>query len=85
MSFEINLPAGIRSRRVPEINGLDMHVLEAGFEVPGKPLILLLHDDRRLFYWLLLFLFLLFFLVLVLVLLGGRVAAKPKHQNPPCE
>ena len=37
------LPAGIRSRMVPGINGLTMHVLEAGFETPGRPAVLLLH------------------------------------------
>jgi len=50
MSPEINLPAGIRSRFVPEINGLDVHVLEAGFEAPGRPLILLLHGFPELAY-----------------------------------
>jgi len=50
MTFEINLPAGIRSRVVPEINGLDMHILEAGFETQGQPLILLLHGFPELAY-----------------------------------
>ncbi len=50
MTFEINLPAGIRSRLVPEINGLEMHLLEAGFETPGKPLVLLLHGFPELAY-----------------------------------
>ena len=50
MSSEINLPGGIRSRFVPEINGLDMHVLEAGFETPGRPLVLLLHGFPELAY-----------------------------------
>ena len=31
------LPAGIRSRVVPGVNGIAMHVLEAGFETPGRP------------------------------------------------
>ena len=31
------LPPGIRSRFVNNINGLRMHVLEAGFDVPGRP------------------------------------------------
>ena len=34
---EIPLPASIRSRYVDNINGLRMHVLEAGFETPGRP------------------------------------------------
>jgi pimeloyl-ACP methyl ester carboxylesterase len=50
MTPEINLPAGIRSRFVPDINGLDVHVLEAGFETPGKPLALLLHGFPELAY-----------------------------------
>ena len=50
MTFEINLPAGIRSRFVPEVNGLSMHVLEAGFESPNQPLILLLHGFPELAY-----------------------------------
>ena len=33
------LAAGIRSRFVPDINGLRMHVLEAGFEERGRPAI----------------------------------------------
>lgn len=40
---DIPLPAGIRSRYVDGINGLRMHVLEAGFETEGRPCILLLH------------------------------------------
>ena len=31
------LPSGIRSRFVRDINGLKMHVLEAGFETRGRP------------------------------------------------
>ena len=37
------LPTGIRSRFVEAINGLTMHILEAGFETPGRPCLLLLH------------------------------------------
>ena len=36
------LPPGVRSRFVAGVNGLRMHVLEAGFEAPGRPLVLLL-------------------------------------------
>ena len=50
MTYEINLPAGIRSRFVPEINGLNVHVLEAGFEIADRPLILLLHGFPELAY-----------------------------------
>jgi pimeloyl-ACP methyl ester carboxylesterase len=46
------LPGGIRSRLIPGINGLTMHVLEAGFETPGAPCILLLHGFPELaFSW----------------------------------
>ncbi|HEX9209614.1 MAG TPA: alpha/beta fold hydrolase, partial [Bradyrhizobium sp.] len=49
---EIPLPAGIRSRYVDGINGLRMHVLEAGFETKGRPCILLLHGFPELaFSW----------------------------------
>ena len=44
------LPSGIRSRFVPDINGLRMHVLEAGFEPRGRPLVLLLHGFPELAY-----------------------------------
>ena len=37
------LPAGIRSRMVDNNNGLMVHVLEAGFETPNRPCLLLLH------------------------------------------
>ncbi len=46
------LPHGIRSRMVDSINGLAMHVLEAGYETPGRPCILLLHGFPELaFSW----------------------------------
>jgi pimeloyl-ACP methyl ester carboxylesterase len=44
------LPAGIRSRFVPDINGLRVHILEAGFEVPGRACVLLLHGFPELAY-----------------------------------
>ena len=44
------LPAGIRSSRVYNGNGLSMHVLEAGFETPGQPCVLLLHGFPELAY-----------------------------------
>jgi pimeloyl-ACP methyl ester carboxylesterase len=40
------LPQGIRARMVPGVNGLTMHVLEAG--EPGRPCILLLHGFPEL-------------------------------------
>jgi len=49
---DIPLPASIRSRYVDNINGLRMHVLEAGFETPGRPCVLLLHGFPELaFSW----------------------------------
>lgn len=49
---ESTLPAGIRSRAVQGINGLTMHVLEAGFENASRPCILLLHGFPELaFSW----------------------------------
>jgi pimeloyl-ACP methyl ester carboxylesterase len=49
---DIPLPAGTRSRYVDDINGLRMHVLEAGFETKGRPCILLLHGFPELaFSW----------------------------------
>lgn len=44
------LPAGIRSRYVDGINGLRMHVLEAGYETAGRPCVLLLHGFPELAY-----------------------------------
>ena len=44
------LPAGIRSRFVDNVNGLRMHVLEAGFEPKGRPGVVLLHGFPELAY-----------------------------------
>ena len=44
------LPPGVRSRHVDNSNGLDVHVLEAGFETPGRPAVLLLHGFPELAY-----------------------------------
>ena len=44
------LPPGIRSRFVHGVNGLSMHLLEAGFETPGRPCVLLLHGFPELAY-----------------------------------
>jgi pimeloyl-ACP methyl ester carboxylesterase len=44
------LAAGLRSRRVYAVNGLAMHVLEAGFETAGRPALLLLHGFPELAY-----------------------------------
>jgi pimeloyl-ACP methyl ester carboxylesterase len=47
---QATLPPGIRSRIVDNINGLSMHVLEAGFETRGRPCVLLLHGFPELAY-----------------------------------
>src|SRR4029077_5477067 len=44
------LPAGVRARFVDGINGLGMHILEAGFDTPVRPLVLLLHGFPELAY-----------------------------------
>lgn len=50
--FPFPLQNGIRSRFVDGIHGLRMHVLEAGFETAGRPLVLLLHGFPELaFSW----------------------------------
>jgi pimeloyl-ACP methyl ester carboxylesterase len=49
---DILLPVSIRSRAIEGINGLTMHVLEAGFESKGRPCVLLLHGFPELaFSW----------------------------------
>jgi pimeloyl-ACP methyl ester carboxylesterase len=47
---EIPLPPGIRFRFIPDINGLTMHVLEAGFEGKERPCVVLLHGFPELAY-----------------------------------
>ena len=44
------LPPGIRARFVSGVNGLTMHVLEAGFAPRGRPCVLLLHGFPELAY-----------------------------------
>jgi pimeloyl-ACP methyl ester carboxylesterase len=44
------LPPGVRARFIPGVNGLNMHVLEAGFDPPGLPCVLLLHGFPELAY-----------------------------------
>lgn len=45
-----DLPVAIRSRFVGGVNGLTMHVLEAGFESRDRPCVLLLHGFPELAY-----------------------------------
>ena len=47
---EGTLPKRVRSRMIHGINGLDVHILEAGYESPGRPLALLLHGFPDLAY-----------------------------------
>ena len=44
------LPAGVRARFVEGVNGLRMHVLEAGHETTGRPGLLLLHGFPEIAY-----------------------------------
>jgi pimeloyl-ACP methyl ester carboxylesterase len=45
-----SLPAGVRARFIDGINGLSMHVLEAGFQSDGRPPVLLLHGFPEIAY-----------------------------------
>lgn len=44
------LPKEIRSRMIHGVNGLDVHALEAGYEGPGRRLVLLMHGFPDLAY-----------------------------------
>src|SRR5215471_11817493 len=44
------LPSGLRSRHIANVNGLTVHILEAGYETPGRPAVLLLHGFPELSY-----------------------------------
>jgi pimeloyl-ACP methyl ester carboxylesterase len=44
------VPTGIRSRHIGNVNGLTVHILEAGYETPGRPAVLLLHGFPELAY-----------------------------------
>ncbi len=44
------IPVGIRSRQIANVNGMTVHVLEAGYETPGRSAILLLHGFPELAY-----------------------------------
>ena len=47
----VTLSPGIRSRATANVNGLTVHILEAGYEVPGRPaVLLLLHGFPELAY-----------------------------------
>ena len=44
------IPAGIRSRHIANVNGMTVHILEGGYETPGRPAVLLLHGFPELAY-----------------------------------
>jgi len=44
------LPQGVRARFVTGVNGMVIHLLEAGYETPGRPAVLLLHGFPELAY-----------------------------------
>jgi len=44
------LPSGVRSRSVANVNGLTVHMLDAGYESPNRPAVLLLHGFPELAY-----------------------------------
>ena len=44
------LPPNIRSRMIAGVNGMTVHILEAGFETKGRPAVLLLHGFPELAY-----------------------------------
>jgi pimeloyl-ACP methyl ester carboxylesterase len=44
------IPRGVRSRTVANVNGLTVHMLEAGYETAGRPAVLLLHGFPELAY-----------------------------------
>ena len=50
LPFPLPLPVGIRSRFVDNRHGLNVHVLEAGFEAGDRPVLLLLHGFPELAY-----------------------------------
>src|SRR5258707_12729306 len=44
------IPSGIGSRHIANVNGMTVHILEAGYETPGRPPVLLLHGFPELAY-----------------------------------
>jgi pimeloyl-ACP methyl ester carboxylesterase len=44
------IPIGIRSRLIPNVNGITMHALEAGYEGANRPAVLLVHGFPELAY-----------------------------------
>ena len=44
------IPSGIRSRAIANVNGMTVHILEAGFQTGGRSAVLLLHGFPELAY-----------------------------------
>ncbi len=44
------IPPGIRSRMIDKVNGMNVHILESGFETAGRPLVVLIHGFPELAY-----------------------------------
>jgi pimeloyl-ACP methyl ester carboxylesterase len=44
------LQSGVRSRMIANVNGMTVHILEAGYETTGRPAVLLLHGFPELAY-----------------------------------
>jgi pimeloyl-ACP methyl ester carboxylesterase len=44
------LAPSIRSRAIANVNGMTVHIIEAGYETPGRPAVLLLHGFPELAY-----------------------------------
>jgi hypothetical protein len=44
------IPPNIRSRSVANVDGLTVHILEAGYETSGRPAVLFLHGFPELAY-----------------------------------
>ena len=47
---QATLPTSIRSRFIDNVNGLRVHLLEAGFETPNRPCVVFLHGFPELAY-----------------------------------
>jgi hypothetical protein len=77
------LPPGIRSRPVANVNGLTVHILEAGYEIPGRPAVLLLHGFPELAYsWRKVMLPLAAAGYYVIALINAAMAAPPAGTTP---
>src|SRR5437870_3031578 len=49
-TINFNQKGGIRSLHIANVNGMTVHILEAGYETPGRPAVLLLHGFPELAY-----------------------------------